>query len=309
MNSRIPLSRIIPMNPDAMGYSRISVSGSQSNTNSNSNSVRTYQPQAYQNVIIGNGMMTVRSNPSSQVPTVFVPVQITPHVQYNQSASILHHPSHSRSQHQWSCGGVIISEVGYNKPSGHKCEAIFLGRNKHGKYELFRGSRDQTDKSPCETAVRESNEESANFFNLSSKSLNESFKVSNSNSSAHFYVVRLNPPKGGIQSKLFSVNRAVLSANHAPPTYFEMDSITRIDINEAISAGITNYMQSDFTMKDVYGNSITIQQFDAKMISRAIQAQHFINAPVQNCKFIHAWNDSYNGGKKNFLNDTCSYKC
>ncbi len=306
MNSRIPLSRIIPMNPDAMGYSR--VSGSHSNTNSNSN--RSYQQPAYQNVIIGNGMMTVRAtpNPSSQIQTVFVPVQQMPVNHYNP-VSIAQPSSHSKHQHQWSCGGVIISEVGYNKPSGHKCEAIFLGRNRHGKYELFRGSRDQTDKSPGETAVREANEESANFFNLSPQCLNESYKVSNANSSAHFYVVRLNPPKGGIQSKLFSVNRAVLSANHAPPTYFEMDSITRIDINEAISAGITNYMQSDFTMKDVYGNSITIQQFDAKMISRAIQAHHFTNAPVQNCKFIHAWNDSYNGGKKNFLNDTCCYKC
>lgn len=71
MSQRIPLSRIIPMNPDALGYGRqpITNTNTNANTNTNTNSYPnqsnvniSYKPSYnYQNVIIGNGMMTVRT--------------------------------------------------------------------------------------------------------------------------------------------------------------------------------------------------------------------------------------------------------
>ncbi len=332
MNQRIPLSRIIPMNPDALGYGR------QPNTNSNQSSSNK-QSHNYQNVVIGNGMMTVRvntpnyttSNSSNQLQTIFVPIQIPQpaashfvssqpslpviqsHITLPVSKNQVVHapkPSYQPAQSYWNCGGTIISEVGYRTWSGQTVEAIFLGQNRTtGKYELFRGSKDPIDSSPSDTARRETCEETSNFFNLSSKCYNDQFKVTNRKGGAHFYIVRINPPKGGIQSKLFDVNKAILSANHAPSTYLEMRSITRISISDAISSGITNTMTSDFIMRDVYGNMITICEFDAKMISRAIQAHYYQLAPIHDCKFINAWNDSYNGGSKRFLDDTCCYKC
>jgi len=301
----------IPMNPDALGYGRHphAHTGAGQSTTASSNPFH-----GYQNVTIGNGTMTVRVNPANQhVPPGAHLVPLGAHL-VPLGAHHGHHGHHAHhaaaSTNAWKCGGTIISEVGYRTRSGQRCEAIFLGLNKStGKWELFRGKMDPRDVSPADTSKRETREETSHFFHLSSRCYSDHYKVTNRKGDAHFYVVRINPPKGGIQSRLFDVNRAILSANHAPSSYLEMSAITRISIPEAVSSGITNTLTSDFVMRDVYGNTITICDFDAKMISRAIQAHHFATAPVQDCKFISSWNDNYNGGRSKFLDNTATYKC
>jgi hypothetical protein len=324
------------MNPDALGYGRHPHAHTGQTTTVSSNPFH-----GYQNVTIGNGMMTVRVNPANHhaplsghhaplgghlVPLSGHLVPLSGHHAplgghhaplgghlvplSGQPAVSLPSRHHVSASNAWKCGGTIISEVGYRTSSGQRCEAIFLGLNKAtGKWELFRGKMDPRDVSPADTSKRETREETSHFFHLSSRCYSDHHKVTNRKGDAHFYVVRINPPKGGIQSRLFDVNRAILSANHAPSSYLEMSAITRISIPEAIASGITNTMTSDFVMRDVYGKSITICDFDAKMISRAIQAHHFATAPAHNCKFISSWDDRYAGGRNKFLDNTATYKC
>jgi hypothetical protein len=82
--------------------------------------------------------------------------------------------------------------------------------------------------------------------------------------------------------------------------------LTRIDIEDAIAAGIKSYKKGDghFVMTNVHGIIITIKDRDAKIISDAINAQFHITAPVHEPRLVESWKSK----SRPFLNGTSCYK-
>jgi hypothetical protein len=264
-----------------------------------------YQP-SHQNVIIGNGMMTVRTN------SQYLPVQYQ--ITYTQVAepNQVSHSISSRpltASRPWDSAGTIIIEDKYRDFQGNIYQAIFLGLNPiTNKYELFYGKRDSSDISPIETARRESCEESANLFRFSSKVFNYTYCVISPNKRHYAFVIRVQSSYGGIQSKIFNHNLNILKLVRAPHSWTELSKITRIGINQAISFGILNHPNKrDFYMSDVYGNSITIFSRDAEFIRDAIKAKMNMNSPIHSIYHISSYDDKFNGNKHQFLNSTGCY--
>jgi hypothetical protein len=276
------------------------------------------QSNTYQNVMIGGGMMTVRVPNTPTQPVYHQHVQPVHHqsVQpvHHQTAQPVHQPAQP-VQHppvtnnaNWASGGVIIVENEYHFQNGTKCQAIFLGLNpSSGKYELFYGKRDSTDSDPSETALRECVEESSNMFRLRKSMFDNSFCVKSPNQKHCAYVIRVNAPTHGIQSKVFHQNQAILLANGAHHSWTEVSNITRININEAIKQGILTHTKGDFAMYDVYNNWITIFSRDAEFIADALRRKFNLLAPIHHLTFIPSYDARINGGRNKFLNNTSFY--
>ena len=174
----------------------------------------------------------------------------------------------------WASGGlIIIQENYYNKKRNKNGPAVFLGfvRSK-GLYELFYGKSDPGDRSPAYTACREAREESSNLFNFDHKRITDYVIKKNKYGPRDHYafVVRVQSDPG-ISSVAFANNQTKLkSLSHVPHTWLEMDSITRVfmeDIEMAIAAG---YVSGDMIIKDVNNNPITIKDRDAEFLKLAI---------------------------------------
>ena len=212
----------------------------------------------------------------------------------------------------WDSAGIIVIEDKYHDQKGFNYQAIFLGRNPNTKkFELFYGNRDSADNSPIETAQRNCAEVTSNMFRFSPRVFNQSFCVRSTDKKHLAYVIRVQPKKYGIQSKIFYQNRTTLNAGSAPDNWFELSNITRISIKEAISSGILDYQSgpdtSDFTMFDVYDNSVTICGRDAEFIRDAIHVKMNISSPVHTLRFIPSYDDKFNGNKNRYLNSTSCY--
>jgi len=213
------------------------------------------------------------------------------------------------TQTHWSSAGTIIVDDSYKRRNGKICQAIFLGLNsKTGKHELFYGKRNPTDACESHTALRETQEEGSNMFSFSFRVYDDNYRVSSLNGKHHAYVVRVKAPKGGIQSSVFAQNQMVLKSHRAPYEWTELSSITRIDISDAISAGILTHTHGDITVPDVYGNIVRIFSRDAEFISAALRANMNSRGQVHQLKFISSWDDTKATGQMMFLNGTSSYK-
>ena len=209
----------------------------------------------------------------------------------------------------WDSAGVIVIDNEYHDKSGSSYQCIFVGLNsKSGKHELFYGKRAPHDAFPIETARRECSEETSNMFRFSSSVFTEKFSVESPNKKHHAYVVRVQPPKHGIQSTIFYQNLITLKTARAPHDWVEMSDLTRIGIKEAISSGLlTHPNRSDFSMFDVYGNSITIFSRDAEFIRDAVKAKMNVFAPVNKLHFISSYDNKFDGNNNRFLNTTGCY--
>jgi hypothetical protein len=298
------------------------------------------QSHIHQNVTIGNGMMTVRIPISqfNQLMSTHAPVgtllPTSTSIPLPSSGPVLvstpvsapipaatrqvHHaiPSVPTTSHKavvpdWDSAGVILIDNEYHSKTGATYQTIFLGHNPHsGKHELFYGKRNASDIDPTETAIRECMEETANMFHLSKSMFDSSFSVKSTNKKHHAYVVRVQPPKFGIQSKVFYQNLTTLQAAGAPHCWRELSGITRIGIKEAISSGLLVHPNgSDFVIFDVYGNPITISSRDAEFIRDAIKAKMNVYAPVRSLRFIQSYDDKFEGNTKRYINTTGCYMC
>jgi hypothetical protein len=275
------------------------------------------QPQIHQlslqNLIIGDGMMTFRTS-GYQQQNQHLQKQHYGHsmaIMMDYHSSLTHHiakPS-TASAVTWDSAGTIVIEDKYHDSRGATHQAIFLGLNpSSSKYELFYGKRDASDSSPIETAQRECSEETSNLFRFSSGIFDETHCVVSPNKKHQAYVIRVQPFKHGIQSKIFYQNYYILKTAGAPYSWTELVGITRISIKEAISSGILNHPnKSDFTMFDVYGNPITIFCRDAEFIRDAIKAKMNVFSPVHTLRFIKSYDDKFNGNMNRFLNTTSCY--
>lgn len=318
-------TNFIPMSHATLGYvPATTVSSSHQNQSTKNNTI--------QNITFDNGMMTIRVpitqfqqlnqmqqssvlsfvNNKSTVsrPIVNTVSSIKDSSNFNIATSLSASSSSSSipSQANWESGGVIIVDNTYLLKTGQNCQAIFLGLNPtSGKYELFYGKRDLQDLTPVNTCLRECTEETANLFRFSEGMFDESFKVTSHNNKHQAYVIRVEPPKLGIQSKLFFHNIAQLKSNKAPYCWNEISNITRINIEEAIITGILRHYRGDFQMFDVYGNPITIFSRDAEFISDALRKKLNLRAPVHQLKFVSSYNSSFHGGANSFLNGTKYY--
>jgi hypothetical protein len=297
-------TNFLPLSSASLGYVPAQTTHHQS----------SYPSQSHQNVMFGNGMMTVRV-PRQQYPTPQPTITIS-----QQDLAMLflsdepksHSVSASSSYHtpipQWESGGAIIVDNDYHIKSGGKCQAIFLGLNhRTGKYELFYGKRDPADTSSNETSLRECTEETSNMFRFTNYMFDNSFSVKSPNQKHHAYVVRVQAPKHGIQSKIFFQNLSLLKSRHTPYQWRELSGMTRINIEEAINSGILNHPNGDFSMFDVYGNPITIFSRDAEFIRDALKRKLNLTSPVHQLKFVASYDSKYHGGKDSFLNGTSYY--
>jgi len=325
-------TKYLPLHPNAMP-----VGQTNTNTNINTNTNNT-QPQSgqvighvFQNVCIGGGMMTrkvpiitnqlspsiiigssyvaqpvilgSRSHTTSQNSQFVSPVNL---IACSSSSKIVQTPI---QQNQWRSCGTIIIDDSYNRRNGKTCQAIFLGLNPNtGMYELFYGKRDRADISEESTALRETRKESCNMFVFSRGVYNNKYKVSSSDSQHHAYVVRVNAPRGGIQTSVFSTNQQILTMNSASYEWTELSSITRIDITDAINSNILLHTRGNFQMYDVYGNSIVIFSRDAEFIADALRQSMNVRGDVNQLSYISSWNDARAGGTKMYLNGTSCYK-
>jgi hypothetical protein len=292
----------------------------------------------FQNVCIGGGMMTkkvpIMSNqttPSliigSQSSHFVSPVNLIGSNHMVQPVIIGSQSSHFVSpvnliggsvgkiaqtpiyQNQWRSCGTIIIDDSYNRRNGKTCQAIFLGLNSNtGMYELFYGKRDRTDITEESTALRETREESGNMFVFTRDVYNDKYRVSSTDSQHHAYVVRVNAPRGGIQSSVFTTNQQILKRNNAPYEWTELSDITRIDITDAINFNILSHISGDFRMIDVYGKSIVIFSRDAEFIASALRQSLNVRGDVNQLSYVSSWNDARAGGTKMYLNGTSCYK-
>lgn len=297
------------------------------NTQNNSpQPIQTQQPTqsqayTYQNVMIGNGMMTVKvpvQNSLTQVqipvqtPFSPVPIQVRIHVP-NSTHHNVSMPNTTTSTHK--SAGVIIIDDEYHINNSHlppnsKRQTIFLGLNpRTGKYELFYGKKDSNDLDPIETAYRECMEETSNLFRFDKSLYNDSFCVRSPNQQHHAYVIRIRQPTGGIQSKYFYSNQHNMGRNSSVPyPWIEMSKITRIAIIDAIKQLILSHPNgSDFTMYDVYNNLITICARDAEFIRDALKNKFNLFAPIYQLKDVQTYDCRYFGGRDYFLNGTNYY--
>jgi hypothetical protein len=262
------------------------------------------QPPLYQNVVFGNGMMTVRTDkrqPHSFPSPIFGLPRHTPPFCHD---STKHTPTDS-----WDSAGIIVIEDKYHDMNGFTYQAIFLGLNPNsGKYELFYGKRDASDSSPVETATRECSKETANLFRFSQKVFEKSNCVFSHNKKHRAYVIKVQTLKHGIKSKIFNRNLSILRSSRAPHCWSEMSALTRISIKNAILSGILEHTNGDdFSMFDVYDNPITIFCRDAQFIRDAIKAKINVYSPVHTLRFIKFYDDKFNRNKNIYLNGTSSY--
>ncbi len=287
-------TKFIPFRPDT-----IVRTDTHTNTKPNSHVSSLVTGHIFQNVCISGGLMTQS-----------VPVQVLVPIQGGASVFVQPHShQHQTTHNKWVSSGTIIIEELYNRKDGKICQAIFLGQNKSsGMFELFYGKKDSIDLSEVETASRETREESGNMFLLSKHVYNEKYKVSSSNLDHHAYVVRVNAPHGGIQSSVFGKNQMILSSNGAPYEWRELSMITRIDISDAIRAGILYHTKGNFSMVDVYGHKINIFSRDAEFISSALKSKMNMKGNIYQLTFVKSWNDLYANGNKMYLNGTSVYK-
>jgi hypothetical protein len=236
-----------------------------------------------QQTIFGAGIMTTHH-----------PIYLTP------SRIITHVPSPIH----WNGAGAIIIDTNYHRPSGKKCNSIFLFKNAStGIYELPYGKRDKTDTCSKKTAKRELEEESCNLFHFNETMFDDRYKVESSHGTQHAYIIKIFS-SSGIFSKYFHTNRTLLQRSRAPYDCLEMSDITRIDIDDAICSGILICISTpqEFRLKDVYGNSITIHSRDSKFIAKAIHENILEIAPEHRVKCIESLRHA-----KKYLNNTISY--
>jgi len=213
------------------------------------------------------------------------------------------HNAPVKIKRNYKSAGTIIIEQGYNRRNGKTCDAIFLGFNNNRKmYELFYGKRDTYENNELTTARRETKEESSNMFRLSENMYNIRYSV-NTDDKHYAFVIRVNAPKGGIQSNVFRKNQKQLYQNNAPHEWLELTDITRIDIGEAIQQGILHHMTGNFTMNDVYGNRCVIFARDAEFIADALRNRMHQRGTVNQLSFVKSWNDP----NKPYLNGTSVY--
>ena len=204
----------------------------------------------------------------------------------------------------WNGAGAIIIDTHYHRPSGKKCNSIFLFKNAStGIYELPYGKRDKTDTCSKKTAKRELEEESCNLFHFNETMFDDRYKVESSHGTQHAYIIKIFS-SSGIFSKYFHTNRTLLQRSKAPYDCLEMSDITRIDIDDAICSGILICISTpqEFRLKDVYGNSITIHSRDSRFIAKVIHENILEIVPEHRVKCIESL-----GQTKKYLNNTISY--
>jgi hypothetical protein len=209
-----------------------------------------------------------------------------------------------------SAGTIIIDTKYYNGRTRATCQTVLLFLNKHtGVWEMPYGKESRSDTCPADNARRETVEETKNLFHFPAHVY--SSKVTHNNKDIA-YVVRVEAPRGGLQTKLFKENERVLSANGAPGDFREMSDVTRVDIDDLISAHLLSLRSEkppDFGVTDVYGKHITIKGFHARFIRDAINSRLFVSAPVHKLKYVDHWDDRRHGNTRPFLNGTKSYTC
>ncbi len=182
----------------------------------------------------------------------------------------------------YNMSGLIVIQNGY-KINNKYCQTIFIGLNSDTlKYEIFSGDS-YSDESVKNSAFDNCTTASAGMFQFDSNIIDERFCVESDKNIA--YVVCVNTPKYGIQNRVFHTNLTRLNnRNH-------IENITRIGIREAISSGINEYENGDFTMFDVNDCPVIICERDAKLIHQCIKNRLNKISPIYNIRFIKKYND------------------
>jgi hypothetical protein len=199
--------------------------------------------------------------------------------------------------------GTCIIEHNYNNQFNNIIEdTIFLFYNSNTTYfELPYGSKEVYDKSAKDTAYRETREETANLFDIRGALDTKNCMISHGGKQ-QIFVVRLLAPDGGIQSKIYYNNLNKIKKNHAPYSWYELNGITRVSVNDFIKRIMITPNIDMLRMKDIYGNNIIICKRDTLLLYLIIQKKLHLNTKPIKC--IYA---SYHG-RKPFLKGTYSYK-
>jgi hypothetical protein len=259
--------------------------------------------------------------PAGRGPTVVVSIPRSIHTHHGRTIHTHHHGGGGHTHHQhhthhprgWKSTGLIIIDTHYfNRVTRAMCQTVLLYFNKHtGGWELPYGKESRIDTCPADTARRETVEETNNMFHFKADVCSDSTKVTFNNKDIA-YVVRVEGPRGGLQTKFFEENARVLHANHAPGDFREMSDITRVSIDDLICADLLSLSSSkppNFSVTDVYGKHITITGFHARFIRDAINADLHSSAPIHKLRLVESWDDSRASNTRPFLNGTKSYIC
>lgn len=255
-------------------------------------------------ICLTNKLIYLMSN-MSRLRTKYIP--FNPAHQLPASSSSEAEPLSSRTAGELEYAGILLVDNEF-RSNGNSYQTIILGKNVvTDKYELFYGSTYSTIALSTQVAINGINEKSANMFRLKNTALNSTFSIKSFDNKRIVYLIRVQPPKFGIQTSVFNKNKFVLETNEAPVDWFQTTEITRIGIKEAISSGLLLHTDGDFEMFDVDGNPITIIEHDVKIIQEAVKNKMNVIAPIHQLKYIGYYSNKYDEGDKPYLNTTGCY--